>query len=98
MGTTADWTKVITLAIFFGGLSALFLAVQRWQNDLRPHPYLSFTEILYCAALGLSFGIFDRFDWTAFHRPLLFIEAPLLLMTVAILVFMVQKRRQRIRH
>lgn len=94
MGTTADWTKVIILALGFGGFSAVSMALHRWRSDLRPRPYLSFTEILFCAAIGLLFGIFVRFEGRAFHQPLVFLECPLLIVVLSFMLLTHQQRQQ----
>jgi uncharacterized membrane protein (DUF4010 family) len=94
MGTTADWTKVIILALGFSGSTAVCMALQRWRSDLRPRPYLSFTEILFCTAIGLLFGIFVRFDGRAFHQPLVFLECPLLIVVLAFMLLTYQQRQQ----
>lgn len=95
MGTFADWMKISGLAVFFGGLSALILALGRWLNDLRLLPYLSPTEVLCCSAIGLSFGILADFHRAAFHRPMVFVELPLLLLATVIFLVTARSRRNR---
>src|ERR1700751_1414104 len=95
MGTLADWMNLLGVAVFLGGLSASILAVGRWLHDLRFLPYLSATELLCCFAIGLSFGIFSRFNWAAFQKPLVLVELPLLVLAAVILLAIANSRPNR---
>jgi cell division protein FtsW (lipid II flippase) len=94
MGTTADWAKLIFLALGFAGFSAVSLARTRWTSDLRSRPYLLFMEILFCTANGLLFAIFVRFDGRAFRQPLVFVVCPLLIAVLGFALLTYQQRQQ----
>lgn len=71
MGTVAEWTGTLFLAVFWGGAMAWFSASRRASTSKEPAWRIQ--DLVLLAPFALFFGIGAEFESRAFHRPLVFL-------------------------
>lgn len=80
MGTIRDWAEVALLAAIWGIL--VFLWTTRKRTDGGVEWPRSFPHIMCTTLASLLFGELVRFGWNAFHPPLIFVTALLLVVAL----------------
>jgi hypothetical protein len=80
MGTIQDWAEVALLAAIWGG--SIFFWTTRKRTDGAVEWPRSFAHIICTIFAAILFGVLVRFGWNAFHPPLVFVTASLLVVAL----------------
>jgi len=77
MGTTSEWMRVLELGGFFG------IVMLMWDAVKRREKFTSVINLLGTALASFAFGIFNVFEWRAFHGGIAVIFGVVILGLVA---------------